>query len=138
MGQIVIDGDADLTRIALLQKGLYRVVGRYQSEIEALLGIVHPEEVARPGAGGPCAAPVTEPQIFQMIGMRALWVAGVIVEAAERVRVQARKPPLLSLVFDRGGQLIARRERLRAPVDAQALEDTADSHIACVQQRGAA
>src|SRR6202035_2563541 len=135
--QIVPDRDPDLARIAELQKGLIGVVGRYQTEKEALLGITHIEQVPHPDARAPGTAAIADPQILQMIGMRGLRVAGVVVEAVERVRIEPREPTAGRAVFHRGGELVTRRKWLRAPVDAEALEHAPDTQVACAQQRGA-
>ena len=46
--QIVIDGDAALTRIALLQEGLVGEIRWYQAEKETLLRVALIEEIAHP------------------------------------------------------------------------------------------
>src|SRR3984957_18704161 len=73
-----------------------------------------------------------------MIGVGGLRVAGVVVKAVERVRVEAGEEAAGIVIFDGRGELVAGRERLRAAVDIERREYTADTQIARAQQRRAA
>src|SRR5271163_1183622 len=122
--QSIIHGDADLAWVALLKKGLVGKVWWDQPKIKPLLRIARIEEIADPQACRPGTVRIPDPNVLQVIGARGLRIAGVVIKIIDRGRVKTCEPTLWILVFRSGGELIAGRERLRAPIDTKAGEYT--------------
>src|SRR5208337_1824251 len=108
--------DPDLPWIAELQKGLVRIIRGNQAEEKSLLRIASIEEITHPQARGPGAAPVADTQVFQTVGARGLRIARVVIEAAERGGIQARKPAARIVILGGRGEFVAGRKRLFPPV----------------------
>ena len=65
--------------------------------------------------------PIPDPQILQVIRVGSLRIAGVVIKAIDRMRIEARKPPAWQLVLDPRGDFVAGGEGLCPAIDVEAF-----------------